>query len=175
MRLAELLRMSGHDVTIAADGTDGLAALDRGPLPEAVILDLMMPELDGKRFRIQQLGDARYASIPTLVITAVAIDSELRRGIGDLPVLQKPFSLDKVLAALDAIVKDDVTRKQCACGLSYDENTWPELRFVGEMDNGRDVGERFELRLCACGTTLGWQLGRHAVSVEIIAAEPIRE
>jgi DNA-binding response OmpR family regulator len=173
-RLAELLQLAGHEVTVAGDGTSGLRLLCEDPLPEAIVLDLMMPKMDGKRFRIAQLADAELALIPTLVVTAAGVDSDLRREIGDLPVLLKPFSMDLMLAALSAIVDADMTSKSCACGRSYDEMTWRDLPLVGEMDNGRDVGERFELRLCACGTTLGWQLGRHAISVEILMAGPRR-
>jgi DNA-binding response OmpR family regulator len=170
-RIADLLRVAGHEATVASDGGAALDALGRGEPLDAILLDLMMPNMDGKRFRICQLAHPEWARIPTLVITAASVDHELRRTIGDLPVLLKPFSLDKMLAALDAIVKDDQSSKTCACGRVYDGCSWRTLRFVGEMDNGRDVGERFELRLCICGTTLGWQIGRHAISVEILVAD----
>src|SRR4051794_22667978 len=103
--LAELLRDEGHQVDIAGDGMAGLEQLEAAPPPDVIILDLMMRTMDGKQFRIAQLADARFAGIPTLVITAGHVDDQNRLVLGEAPVLCKPFSLDVLLAALAEITE----------------------------------------------------------------------
>jgi len=169
--LADLLRDEGHEVALAGDGASALGLLETAT-PEAILLDLMMPGLDGKHFRIAQLSDARFASIPPIVITAAQVDDSNRIALGEAPVLRKPFSLADLLAGLDAVAHPRAQRKECACGRIYDPDAWLALPLLGVMDNGRGVGEQFELRRCHCGTTLCWQIGEHAISVEIYVAKP---
>jgi hypothetical protein len=62
------------------------------------------------------------------------------------------------------VVQPPSDEKRCLCGRAYDVETWTQLAKVGEIDNGREVGERMELRNCKCGSTLAWELGKHALS-----------
>jgi hypothetical protein len=56
--------------------------------------------------------------------------------------------------------------KKCSCGRSYPPESWANLPLLGTMDNGRDVGELLELRMCpSCRTTLTKPIGEHAPSL----------
>jgi CheY-like chemotaxis protein len=160
-----VLRHEGHRVVAAADGLDAWQELHEAQeLPELLILDLMMPRMDGQTFRERQLAQPRLASIPTLVITARAVDAALRASLA-CPVLHKPMRLPWLLAELDEAIQPRGETKRCACGHVYERPGWERLPLVGEIDNGRGVGERIELRDCGCGSTLAWELGAHARSL----------
>jgi CheY-like chemotaxis protein len=168
------LRDRGHQIVVAADGERGWLALegpnDSGRQPDVILLDLLMPGMNGRHFRTRQLADPRFASIPTIVITGQPVDSATRDSVGQAPILRKPLDLTQLLAAIEEVCQPRQRLKHCGCGRVYDAESWRELTWLSEMDNGRDVGERLELRQCACKSTLAWELGRHAVSVRIPVA-----
>jgi CheY-like chemotaxis protein len=160
--LAIELSRAGHVVRAVSDGDAALEALS-APCeqpPNVILLDLTMPDRDGQRFRVRQLQDPSLASIPTLILAA----NPIARPVPSL----KAFALDSLLAAIDEVVQPTSFSKRCGCGRVYDEDTWSALKLVGEIDNGRDVGERLELRQCQCKSTLAWQIGQHALSVSIL-------
>jgi two-component system chemotaxis response regulator CheY len=69
--LADALRDHGYEVHSATNGREGLEVLTTiAALPGLVLLDLMMPVMDGFGFRDLQLKDPRIASIPTAVLSA---------------------------------------------------------------------------------------------------------
>ncbi|MET0593204.1 MAG: response regulator, partial [Polyangiaceae bacterium] len=68
--LASLLEAEGYHVNLAVDGGDALRTLADRPLPDVILLDLAMPRVDGREFRIRQRQDARLASIPVIIISA---------------------------------------------------------------------------------------------------------
>lgn len=65
-----LLQAEGYRVVSAVDGRDALAILRAGLRPCIIILDLLMPVMDGWRFRREQLRDAELLKIPTIVYSA---------------------------------------------------------------------------------------------------------
>ncbi|HZR81739.1 MAG TPA: response regulator [Candidatus Binatia bacterium] len=65
-----LLQADGHQVAEADNGAQALAMLRAGLEPCLIVLDLVMPVLDGYRFRDEQLRDERLATIPTIVCSA---------------------------------------------------------------------------------------------------------
>ena len=87
--LAELLRDEGHTVDEAADGAEALQHLEHGELPDAIILDLRMPVMDGWQFRVEQRSRPSLADIPVLALTAdstpqafaVSADVQLRKPV----------------------------------------------------------------------------------------------
>jgi CheY-like chemotaxis protein len=70
--LSRLLEQQGYEVALAADGREALAYLQSGKPVSLILLDLMMPVMDGWRFREEQLNDPALASIPVVVTTAVS-------------------------------------------------------------------------------------------------------
>jgi CheY-like chemotaxis protein len=97
--LAELLEEEGYRVTSARNGAQALALLRAAALPDAILLDLMMPGMDGYEFRRHQLADRTFAEIPTLVLTAGAVDARLR-ALKVQGWLKKPINLEALFAAL---------------------------------------------------------------------------
>ena len=99
--LGEALSAYGHTVISAVDGTDGLRQM-RECRPDVVVLDLMMPRLDGWQFRVKQRGDPMLAATPVVVIsasrspTAAAIDADL--------YLTKPFDATTLVHAIEDVL-----------------------------------------------------------------------
>lgn len=97
--LCEYLEDEGYAVGAAANGQDALEFLREHPTTAVVLLDLMMPVMDGYQFRIEQKSDPAIASIPVVVMTARgAVD---RTEIDVDQVLAKPLELTKLRDALD--------------------------------------------------------------------------
>ena len=96
--LCELLVDEGYRAAPAKNGEDALMYLRSGELPSVILLDLMMPVVDGWEFRRRQQSDPRLRGIPVVVITAAG---ELRaRSIAVERVLAKPLQIDEVLEVL---------------------------------------------------------------------------
>jgi CheY-like chemotaxis protein len=95
--LAEVLRLRGFEVDTAQNGREALDKLARGDLPSVVVLDLMMPVMNGWEFREKQLSDASLATIPVVVVSAVASQAN---GLGCAAVLQKPVEPTRLAATL---------------------------------------------------------------------------
>jgi CheY-like chemotaxis protein len=91
--LVELLASAGYETAQAANGRDALDAA-RHARPQLIVLDLMMPVMDGWQFRSEQRRDPALAPIPVIVISAcdpsAALDADL--------FLQKPFPMDRLVA-----------------------------------------------------------------------------
>jgi CheY-like chemotaxis protein len=93
--LRDLLVDAGCDVVTARDGVEALSMLrSGGRLPCLIVLDLMMPAMNGYKFRALQLGDPALASIPVVVLTVHDQPPRL-----DTEVIRKvPFQSDRLLA-----------------------------------------------------------------------------
>jgi CheY-like chemotaxis protein len=97
--LRELLEEAGYAVVPACNGREALEHLSHR-VPRLILLDLMMPVMDGWQFRDAQQRDPTLANIPVVVISA---DHGLERSAARLDVdgyLAKPFGLDALLAAV---------------------------------------------------------------------------
>jgi CheY-like chemotaxis protein len=98
---AEFLAEEGYDVATADDGQDAFRHLRRGLRPCVILLDLMMPGMDGWEFRRQQVKDDDLKDIPVIVVTAAGLsDAKVKAQLGDVDVLPKPSSLEAILAAV---------------------------------------------------------------------------
>ena len=99
------LRAAGYRVRAAEDGPSGLA-LARDERPDLVLLDLMMPGLDGWEVLRRIKGDARTAAIPVLVLTA-SVDPPLTEQalrLGATRFLAKPIDSRVLVEHVDAAV-----------------------------------------------------------------------
>lgn len=65
-----MLEKDGHAVRVAHNGVEALDALRQDPLPELMILDVMMPELDGYGVCSRMYADPRTKAVPVLMLTA---------------------------------------------------------------------------------------------------------
>ncbi len=102
--LSEALEESGYEVACAADGQDALAQLGAPPAPSVILLDLVMPVMDGWSFRAAQRKDPRLAAIPTIVLSAtIAVDPRALDGLEPAAALAKPFDLDRLIATVQRL------------------------------------------------------------------------
>jgi CheY-like chemotaxis protein len=103
--VAEALRDAGYLVETASDGAEALAKVQQHS-PRAVLLDLVLPAMDGRAFVEACRRDPMGRAIPIAVMSAAdGVASAARR----LPVqefLPKPFDLDCLVATVDALVRD---------------------------------------------------------------------
>ena len=99
-QLAEILTEHGYLVTTARDGLEGLEKLKTDCAPSVILLDLMMPVMDGWQFRAKQLSEPQLAQLPVIVLSAT---TEIRRYAAEMKAagfLSKPFMLDRLLGAV---------------------------------------------------------------------------
>ena len=91
--MSEMLQMEGHLTHCAANGQEALEVLRRegGAGTCVILLDLMMPIMDGWEFREEQKRDDRLASIPVVVITADAEARQKAERLEASGVLRKPI------------------------------------------------------------------------------------
>jgi CheY-like chemotaxis protein len=100
--LREVLEENGYLVRTAGDGREALAVLRREPRTSLILLDVMMPVMDGWEFRAEQVQDAAIADIPVVVITAVGDADEKAKAMAAAGALRKPVRLKDLLAAVAA-------------------------------------------------------------------------
>jgi CheY-like chemotaxis protein len=102
--LGEALQANGFDVATAANGSEALGLLRSTPRPAAILLDLMMPVMDGWDFRQVQLADSQLRDVPVVVVTAAGFSEEtIRLEFGDVEVIPKPVPYLTLLAALGRV------------------------------------------------------------------------
>jgi DNA-binding response OmpR family regulator len=104
--IVRVLRLEGFDVAwSAATGAEALAAATAAPAPDALVLDITLPDSDGRDL----LGALRSRGVaaPALMLSAKSsvADKILGFGAGADDYLTKPFSLDELLARLDVLVR----------------------------------------------------------------------
>ena len=94
--LRYLVESAGYPVATASNGREALEQLRNGLIPSLILLDLMMPVMDGCEFDHALARDLQLSSIPTVVVTAFP---ERAAGLArHLSVMQKPVEIDAVLA-----------------------------------------------------------------------------
>ncbi len=93
--LASVLELEGHDVRTASNGIEGLAEA-RNQRPDIILLDLMMPVMNGWQFRAEQKRDADLADVPVVVVSASGSGTVIDAA-GFVP---KPCEVDVVLEAV---------------------------------------------------------------------------
>jgi CheY-like chemotaxis protein len=100
--LSEFLQAEGYNVAVAGDGRAALDQLRRGLRPSVIVLDLMMPVMDGWDFRHEQMKDAELREIPVIVITATGFSEQsVKAQLGAAEVVAKPASPAQLLAAIE--------------------------------------------------------------------------
>jgi CheY-like chemotaxis protein len=99
--LAEILREDGYAVQEAADGRSALDALRAAP--DAVVLDLQLPRLDGHDF-VRALRDHTGCKrVPLLVVSGAAQAADAADRLGADALVRKPFDLDELLGAVHRV------------------------------------------------------------------------
>lgn len=100
--LEAVLEARGCFVATCADGLAAARLLVGGYRPSVIILDLMMPRVDGAWFREMQLRDRALAGIPVVVVTAFSnLARDAESVLAGVPIVFKPFEIDDLLRAMD--------------------------------------------------------------------------
>ncbi len=114
-----VLDQDGYEVRTASNGRIALEILSDWQ-PAVILLDLMMPVLDGRGFRTEQLRDAHLAPIPVIVLSAANDARQQASTMGAAACLQKPFDADQLLATVRSLTAVRDLRKPAPQGMFTD-------------------------------------------------------
>ena len=108
--LQELFQSRGYDVLIANDGEDALVKVRAGS-PDLIVLDIVMPKLDGMKVAQALRSDKTYKDIPIVMLTArVDIeDTKEGLGLGAAAYVAKPFHVKTLLGIVDGLIGSSLT------------------------------------------------------------------
>ncbi len=103
--LRAMLLDRGYEIRVARDGRSALASV-RERRPDVILLDIMMPGMDGMQVLDQLKHDPQYGTIPVVMLTAKAEDRDVLAGYesGAEYYITKPFTMRQVLYALDLVL-----------------------------------------------------------------------
>jgi CheY-like chemotaxis protein len=94
--MAQLLTLEGYQTTTVANGREALEYLHDAEKPHLILLDLMMPVMDGWEFRRQQQADPALAPVPVIVLSA--LDQARASNLEAEAFLKKPLDFDRLLS-----------------------------------------------------------------------------
>ena len=95
-----ILASRGFRSVSAGDGAEALALMQAGPLPAVVLLDIMMPGMNGAQFRARQLEDPRLANVPLIVMSGDSKVDQKAAALGKVRCLKKPVDIADLIAAV---------------------------------------------------------------------------
>ena len=103
--LVELLGEAGFQVTGTSNGQEALGLLRNGLRPSVIVLDLMMPVMDGWDFRMSQLRDPALQDIPVVLITAAGFSENTIHGqLHVVELVRKPPRAVEILRAVERAI-----------------------------------------------------------------------
>ncbi len=107
LSLEFLMKKAGFEVEVARNGQEALAAIARRP-PDVLLLDVMMPEMDGFEVCERLRADPRGRATKVVMLTARGRDSERQRGLalGADAYVTKPFSTRDLVARVKAMLEE---------------------------------------------------------------------
>jgi CheY-like chemotaxis protein len=99
--LAFLLADEGYRVRTAADGAEALALLEGGARPAVILLDLMMPVMDGWETRARLRTTPALSNIPVVILSGVANDEAEIAALAVAAYVTKPMSVSRLCEIID--------------------------------------------------------------------------
>lgn len=145
---AELLQLSGYDVVMAANGKIGVSKA-KSYIPDIVVCDIMMPELDGYGVLEELSADDSTRHIPFIFLSAKTERKEVRKGmdLGADDYLTKPFEEEELLSAIESrLAKAQLITKMIATKSRSEGFAEKQLRSLNELKNFFDdngIPEKF--------------------------------
>ena len=109
--LKKLLEAVGFSVLTAADGSEALAVLERSPRVGIILLDLMMPVMNGAEFMAAQRNNSLIRAIPVVILTAnpYRVEASL---VGVADVLVKPVDPERLVESITKHSRPTATRRE---------------------------------------------------------------
>ncbi len=104
--LIDTLVEEGYRVTAAANGVDAFRQLQYEARPCLILLDLMMPVMTGWEFVVRLRQQPDLASIPVVILSAVAEFQRERPGFAEMMLLPKPVSVDELLGMVERTCRE---------------------------------------------------------------------
>ena len=104
MALEAALEDAGFRVATAANGRQGLERLAEAPRPEIVLLDMMMPVMNGPAMLAAMAADPELRGIPVIVLSSLPEEAVRDRAKGVAAILRKPYTADEVLDAIARVL-----------------------------------------------------------------------
>ena len=97
--LVEIFESEGYQVDSGANGSEGLRALEKRT-PDVILMDVLMPVMDGFAFREEQLKKSEWGSIPVLAMSAQDHEMAKLEAYGIKHFIHKPLELDHLLSQI---------------------------------------------------------------------------
>jgi DNA-binding response OmpR family regulator len=105
-KLTRMFLINKYDIETADDGIQGMALLQKGYLPDLIVSDLMMPNLDGAGFLKQLKSSDSFKNIPFIILSSIDKSQEkvklIRLGADDY--LEKPFNPAELLVRIEKLI-----------------------------------------------------------------------
>jgi len=135
--LAEILELDGYEVATAENGKIGVKVIEE-TMPDLIICDIMMPELDG--YAVLHIINKKpdLANIPFLFLTAKAENSDIIKAInlGTNGYLTKPFDADELLNLIEKSIRERaIVNKQYTPNLEGLSNFFSDAKAQTALDN----------------------------------------
>ena len=102
--LVDVLSYDGYRVYTASNGLDAIQKLEAGPRPDVILVDLMMPVMNGWQFLKRLRADERFSTIPVIVLSADGRLDKWRDELDAASCLAKPLELEPLLAAVSGVL-----------------------------------------------------------------------
>jgi CheY-like chemotaxis protein len=96
------LEATGYRVNVALDGYEALEQLQAGMKPALILLDLMMPRMDGEEF-MAQMRSRRFAKTPVVIMSGHSVAERNANRLGAVCCLMKPVELDALLKTVQQL------------------------------------------------------------------------
>ena len=132
------LTKNGYDVITASNGIEGIKRLSEKP--NLILLDVMMPGMNGYEFCVKMKNDSSYKEIPIIFLTAKTSEIDEMHGLnlGASDFIQKPISINRIIARIKANLRQtsyDHSRKEITSEISIGPLVLSREKFSVHIDN----------------------------------------
>jgi DNA-binding response OmpR family regulator len=106
--LAFMLGRAGYEVTTLRNGRDAQALIGEAPPPDMVVLDLMLPQVDGYELLTEMRESPRWRDVPVLIVSSKVLETDVVRAfeLGADDYVTKPFRPQELLARVNRLFHD---------------------------------------------------------------------